>query len=334
MAHSRDDYTIGWVCARPLEMTAATGMLDEEHTSLSQPKGDVNTYTLGSILGSSGKHNVVIVCLPAGTTGTVSAANVAAVMQTTFTSLRFGLMVGIGGGVPNESVDIRLGDVVVSQPTKNSNSGGVVQFDFGKTIQHGKFHRTGTLNKPPPILMTAISKLQSRHGLQEHALHTHMEHMWANYPKTKTKFVHQGHTNDMLFQADYDHIGKKDCGEGGCDRLKLVARKERQDRSPEIHYGLIASGNQVMKHGPTRDRLKNEEGGILCFEMEAAGLMDTFPCIVIRGICNYSDSHKNKGWQEYAAITAAAFAKELLGVIAPQEIEKSSKVRDVGVYQF
>ena len=56
--------------------------------------------------------------------------------------------------------------------------------------------------------------------------------------------------------------------------------------------------------------------------MEAAGLMDSFPCLVIRGICDYADSHKNKRWQPYAAATAAAFAKELLGVINKQEVDE------------
>lgn len=79
---------------------------------------------------------------------------------------------------------------------------------------------------------------------------------------------------------------------------------------PQAHYGLIASGNQVMKDGLTRDRLAKELG-VICFEMEAAGLMDHFPCLVIRGICDYADSHKNKRWQKYAAMTAAACAKEL-----------------------
>jgi hypothetical protein len=49
--------------------------------------------------------------------------------------------------------------------------------------------------------------------------------------------------------------------------------------------------------------------------MEAAGLMDDFPCLVVRGICDYADSHKNKLWQGYAAAMAAAYAKELLSVI-------------------
>jgi nucleoside phosphorylase len=86
-----------------------------------------------------------------------------------------------------------------------------------------------------------------------------------------------------------------------------------------VFYGMIASGNQVMRDGVTRDRLR-KEFDVLCFEMEAAGLMDDFSCVVIRGICDYSDSHKNKRWQEYAAATAAAYAKELLTNIPAQSL--------------
>jgi nucleoside phosphorylase len=57
--------------------------------------------------------------------------------------------------------------------------------------------------------------------------------------------------------------------------------------------------------------------------MEAAGLMNHFPCLVIRGICDYADSHKNKTWQPYAAATAAACAKELLSVIPMAEVAKT-----------
>ena len=56
--------------------------------------------------------------------------------------------------------------------------------------------------------------------------------------------------------------------------------------------------------------------------------MDNFPCLVIRGICNYSDTHKNKNWQPYAAATAAAYAKELLWVIAPVQVEKTPTATD------
>ena len=90
-----------------------------------------------------------------------------------------------------------------------------------------------------------------------------------------------------------------------------------------VHYGTIASGNQVMRSAAERDRVSVELDGVLCFEMEAAGLMNSFPCLVVRGICDYADSHKNKRWQAYAAATAAAYAKEVLSAIPPVEVAKS-----------
>jgi hypothetical protein len=78
-----------------------------------------------------------------------------------------------------------------------------------------------------------------------------------------------------------------------------------------------------MRNGVERDRISRELGGVLWFEMEAAGLMNTFPCLVIRGICDYSDSHNNKDWQAYAAAIAAMYAKELLGEIEPAVLERT-----------
>ena len=106
----------------------------------------------------------------------------------------------------------------------------------------------------------------------------------------------------------------------------LIHRNPRTSGEPQIHYGLIASGNQVIKHGKTRDRLAKEHG-MLCFEMEAAGLMNQLPCLVIRGICDYSDSHKNKQWQGYAALTAAAYAKILLSVVSVNQSRKNQASR-------
>jgi nucleoside phosphorylase len=93
-----------------------------------------------------------------------------------------------------------------------------------------------------------------------------------------------------------------------------------------VHYGTIASGNQVIRSAAERHRVSAELGGVLCFEMEAAGLINNFPCLVIRGICDYADSHKNKRWQPYAAATAAACAKEVLSVIPRAEVAKTHTV--------
>ena len=149
-----EEYTVAVTCARPIELAAVREMLDEEHVNLEGDESDENIYTLGSV----GGHNVVVTCLPTGRIGPSSAAAIATQMRATFKGIQFGLMVGIGGGVPSAKVDIRLGDVVVSQP--QGAFGGVVQYDHGKATPNG-FQRTGSLNSPPRILLSAIAKAQA-----------------------------------------------------------------------------------------------------------------------------------------------------------------------------
>lgn len=306
---SHDDYRVGWICAIPIEMAAARAMLDEVHDCLPNWPNDENTYTLGSI----GQHNIVIVCLPTGGYGTNNAAIVASNMYRSFPSLSVRLMVGIGGGVPGKG-DVRLGDVVVGSM--------VVQYDIGKTNPHG-FQRTGVQRLPPFGLMTAVSKLRADHESNPSAIPTILSEMCGRHP-SMTRFIRRDSLQDRLFDRSYDHIeGSSSCD--SCDKSKLLKRHPRIDYSPVIHYGVVASGNQVMKHAKTRDQLA-EELGAICFEMEAAGLMEPFPCLVIRGICDYADSHKNKQWQEYAAATAAAYAKELLSVTPTTEIQMTPAV--------
>lgn len=281
----------------------------------------IRTYKLGRI----GVHNVVLACLPYGVTGVTSAARVATEMLSSFEGLRFGLMVGIGGGVPSQEHDIRLGDVVVSKPS--GMYGGVIQYDFGKTVQEGRFTRNGSLKRPPDVLLTAISSLEAEHMVEDPKLSRYLDEMMAKHPKMQSKFTRPGIQEDQLYEGTYDHQGDKaTCAD--CDSSRSVRRDKRDSDAPVIHYGLIASGNQVMRHGGTRDRLRTELD-VLCFEMEAAGLMDRFPCLVIRGICNYADSHKNKRWQPYAAATAAACAKELLSVIPRKQVTVALPVTEV-----
>jgi nucleoside phosphorylase len=308
----RQEYTVGWICALPVELAAAQEMLDEEHEDLEQDEYDNNLYSLGRI----GEHNVVIVCLPAGLIGNNPAAAVATQMRATFRSVRFGLMVGIGGGVPSAEADIRLGDVVVSQP--HQGHGGVIQYDFGKATPSG-FQRTGFLNSPPMILLGAVAKLRANQLRRRTEL---MEHIFklGHLPEFNREAVGL----DVLFEATYDHEAGSTCL--SCSLGKQVGRQPRANKEPVIHYGTIASGNQVIKDAATRDTVSREFGGVLCFEMEAAGLMNSFPCLVIRGICDYADSHKNKTWQAYAAGTAAACAKEMLSVIPPAEVAKARTV--------
>ncbi|CAG8882582.1 unnamed protein product [Penicillium egyptiacum] len=328
------EYVVGWVCALPKEQTAATAMLDRRHVGLPKPRNDPNTYTLGSV----GNHNVVIACLPKGQIGNNSATNVAAWMVSTFPSIKFGLMVGIGGGIPPK---VRLGDVVVSTPL--GQFPGVVQWDFGKAKEGGSFERTGSLNNPPTSLLTALTALETEHDLVGSKIPEYLEELRERWPRLVPKYL-PSDLQDILFKADYGHASRRaldlddtcnvdDVDEDEeescrfCDKTQVVRRKPR-DMS--VHFGLIASGNQVIKDAAFRNKLNEDLGGhLLCIEMEAAGLMNNFPCIIIRGICDYADSHKNKDWQEYAAAVAAAFAKEFLAFLQPTDIEGERPVKEI-----
>lgn len=324
MAHPpRDAFQIGWICALPIEAAAAAEMLDEKFGILEeQDAADSNTYTLGQI----GKHYVVIACLPEGQYGTTSASTVANNMIRTFSkSLRIGLMVGIGGGIPSADQDIRLGDVVISRP--QGTCGGVIQYDMGKVIADGEFERTGSLNSPPRALLTAVGTMKAA-GLSDDPRYLeYLQSAIRRTARTQKNFGRPSAQSDRLFQAKHDHPASASSCDG-CPMEWEETRGERENNDPLPHYGIIASGNKVIKHGRTREQLRLDTGA-LCFEMEAAGLMLDFPCVVIRGVCDYADSHKNKNWQGYAALAAAAYSKELLGYVPVGHVSQESLVVDI-----
>jgi hypothetical protein len=217
------------------------------------------------------------------------------------------------------------------------------QWDFGKANQGGNFERTGSLNNPPNALLTALTKIETEHDLNGSRIPECLDELKQKWPRLAPRYLRSDSLDDVLFKADYDHVGESttDCAavpdnddgdeEGEncrfCDRTQVIKRKPRDMR---VHYGLIASGNQVIEDATFRDKLNKYLGGnILSVEMEAAGLMDKFPCIVIRGICDYADSHKNKEWQEYAAAVAAAFAKELLEYVQPSDVDGERAAKDI-----
>ncbi|TLD09575.1 hypothetical protein PspLS_11847 [Pyricularia sp. CBS 133598] len=197
-----EDFTIGWICALPIELAAAVEIMDEEFADLPSHPTDFNIYSFGRI----GNHNVVAACLPAGQMGTNQAAVVASQMNASFPSLRFGVLVGIGGGVPNldADIDIRLGDVVISQPA--GHYGGVVQYDFGKTGADGLVTRTGSLNAPPMILLNSLAKLRANDFRDRTQVVAHLSKL-----SSQPKFASPGPENDMLYEALSQHKGGVTC---------------------------------------------------------------------------------------------------------------------------
>ncbi|KAF3099954.1 hypothetical protein TWF102_005373 [Orbilia oligospora] len=234
-----EEYKIGWISALPIEFAAAQAVLDEEYEvpgSYTRLRDD-NAYIFGRI----GSHNTIIACLPAGRYGTVSAATVASQMYNTFPSIKFSLMVGIGGGAPSGRNDIRLGDVVVGLPTRDSS--GVIQYDLGKTVSEGRFVKTGALNGPPLLALKAVVKLQAEHPK---AFGERMADVAQRVTEKDDRFSYPGQGQDRLFRPEYEHIDDRlDCVDY-CDFENLVHRDVRAHEYPLIHYGIIASANQAL----------------------------------------------------------------------------------------
>jgi len=304
-----------------VEQTAALPMLDEVHKRLPQAPVDHNVYTLGNI----GGHNVVIAGLPI--TGNNPAATVVNQMRNTYPNLRFGLLVGIGGGVPTitDMGMIRLGNIVVSKPVGEHS--GAIQFDRGKG-EAGQFKHTGFLHSPPMVLLSAAQDLASKRALtRKDPIEKNIKRIKTDIPALQ-KYKRPSNAQDHLYRSDYIHLDLNpgvSCDECGCDSAKRVQRTVDDDEGDDppvvVHRGTIASGEMVIKNGIMRDQLA-EQYGVLCFETEAAGALFDFPCIVIRGIADYCDSHKNDKWHGYAAAVAAAYARQLFYHLPIDEIKE------------
>ncbi|KJK94451.1 hypothetical protein H633G_01656 [Metarhizium anisopliae BRIP 53284] len=319
-----EDYTVGWICALRIEHFAACALLDEEHQGPEYVPDVADTaYTLGRV----GEHNVIIIVTSEACSNPASVA--AHHLTCSFPNIRFGLMVGMGGGAPSPKHDVRLGDIVVG--VARSDSHGVFQYDLGKTMQDGSLHVTGVVNQPPIFLRNAADRLQFRYEIPGHQLQQTISSILKGNPGLQT-FKRPRPSADRLYRAEVTHPpGAESCETScGTDPAKLVRRNERDPFKgyPAVHYGVIASAGQIPRDAFIRDKLVAEKN-VVCFETEAAGLMSHFPCLVIRSIYNYADSHNNDEWRRYAAISAAAYAKDLLYQIPVAAVQSQRRVSDI-----
>jgi len=334
---SRDEFKIAIVCALALEFDAVVTVLDQvwnpdNGRAFGKAPGDLNTYVNGRIQ----HHNVVLVLLPQRM-GKTSAAIVASDLRHSYSGLRLALLVGICGGVPKAgSTDILLGDVVISNL--------LVQYDFGRQYPDG-FHRKhgprDDLAGPNKEVRGMLAILATEYG--QALLRQQTASCLEDLQRQGPKYACPGIAEDRLFQPEYRHKHRlspmcqcqqhqkesdpvceaameTSCEGVGCDDSFLVKRRRHEAAvpGPFIHIGPVASGDTVMKSGVTRDKIAAKEG-VIAFEMEGAGIWEHVPCLVVKGVCDYADSHKSKQWQDYAAATAAAAAKAVLLLHTPTE---------------
>ncbi|KAK6343025.1 hypothetical protein TWF718_008403 [Orbilia javanica] len=308
---SRKDYTIGWICAlTESELIAARSMLDVRHKKCELPSDDGDSYVYGSI----NDHNVVIACLPPGIPGTNSTMKLVQPLSRSFPNMQIHLFVGIGGGIPRNPIpedaknDIHLGDVVIGW-NKRAGVPSIVRCDLQR-LDIGEDEILGTVDKPDRRLLNALTTLEKNHhdGRTEFPKHL-----------ARSRFSHPGLEKDKLYESTYTHTSTgSTCST--CDASQIVDRPKRDTTDLIFHLGTILSGNSIIKKADARDHLARKFYNAHCIETEALGAIDEKTYLIIRGICDYADSHKNRSWQPYAATTAAALARELLYTIQPLPI--------------
>ncbi|KAK6502897.1 hypothetical protein TWF481_007938 [Arthrobotrys musiformis] len=318
---TQNDFEICIICALPLEARAIRALFEAgEDKTFEKAKGDTNIYSIGRISGK----DVVLAYMPG--MGKVAAAGVAGNLKRSFENIKLALLVGICGGVPGEGDNgVRLGDVIVGK--------NVVHYDFGRQYEHGFEMKDGPgdrLGKQGPEIGGFVGKLESGRGKLEQQLSGYLDSMLNSWkPK-----ISVDNLKDVAYPKGYWHIHQdKDAGECwdgkcenfvsvcktattasceelGCERADWIRPRDRRP-VPRVFFGTVASGDKVMRSAAIRNKIA-KGADVLAFDMEAAGVWDFLPCILIKGVCDYSDSHKNKSWQEYAAISAAAFTRAAL----------------------
>jgi nucleoside phosphorylase len=312
----KEDYYVACITVIFEELAAFSQVLDVEHTAPRDiDNKDPNQYRFGEIAG----HNIVL--CTSGTKGPHNAAQTATNLKWSFPSIRFALLVGIGGGVPSSTCDIRLGDIVVAAPGRLSN--GITHHDFGKQLTDD-FIQLDFPNAPAPRLWSAVCDMQASDVVGQSRIAQVISEVVERAPA----FSRPDNVYDRLFKSDYEHVaGSVDCDK--CDKACLTQRDVRDQPIPRVHYGPIASGSQVVKSATKREDLRARYH-VLCIEMEAAGVVRDLPSLVIRGISDYADSHKNDHWTRYAALAASAYTKELLSRIPAFNIIPTSTPSSTG----
>jgi formylglycine-generating enzyme required for sulfatase activity/nucleoside phosphorylase/energy-coupling factor transporter ATP-binding protein EcfA2 len=302
-----EDYLIreadlGVIVALTVECAAVLSMLDNYETIMPTTE-DPNVYYLGTLQTqkdkrSSGYRIVAAKCPKMGNNG---AAMVAKDLIRTF-RVKHVVMVGIAAGVPapkNPEKHVRLGDIVVSYGK------GVVQYDLNKRHPDGSLEIRSALPPPSRVLIGGVDSLEVArlNGHRPWEAHINLAGDLAHRPNADSDKLYIQYGRKKPYWKRIPHPSEK-----------------RPANQPKVHYGLIGSGNCLMKDIRERDRLVNELG-ILAIEMEGAGVADATwdqtevsDYLIIRGISDYADRNKNDEWHPYAAVAAAAYLRALLEI--------------------
>ncbi|KAK3369403.1 nucleoside phosphorylase domain-containing protein [Lasiosphaeria ovina] len=336
---NRHEFEIAVVCALAREYNAVYRLVDQVwDKDYGRADGDLNTYTTGRI----GSFDVVLVRLSG--MGKRIAASAAASLRSSYPGLTLVLLTGICGGVPLTKTGgaVLLGDVVISNAVVQYDLAR--RYPDASATKDSAEDRLSKPNKNILNFVALLETEAELERLRQRTAFFLQEMQSSSEAQTwgGASYEYPGAAQDRLFEASYPHKHQippmqcdcadwrkvsdpvcddsrnLSCGQVGCDGRFLVRRErvvmnlqlEREGRGkeaqvPSIFVGCVGSADTVLKSGEDRDRIAKRHD-IVAFEMESAGVWEELPCIMVKGVCDYADSHKNKSWQDFAAATAAS----------------------------
>ena len=285
---------IGIITALEKEYVAVKAVFEQGRDVKKKGVGAGRRYWLTDIKDSEGNLQKVAVTL--ADMGNNIAAIRATNMLNHYPTVQSIIMCGIAGGVPHPTKGedhVRLGDIVVS------NKKGIVQYDFDKEYQN--FTEIRAMPVPASAeLIEAAKYLRSNEMLGqrpwEYIIVQALQRLNWQRPPQETDLLYSPVPKDEIICHPED--------------------SERHEDQPRIFLGAIGSANKLLKNPQKRDLLR-DQFGVKAIEMEASGVADATwnhrtGYLVVRGICDYCDTHKSDTWQKYSAVTAAAYVKSLL----------------------
>ncbi|KAJ6153608.1 purine and uridine phosphorylase [Penicillium chermesinum] len=319
---STSDYNIAWICPTRLVYTAARTFLDQAQ----DPSGHlVSLNTAFHTLGSIGKRRILIATCrdqEYDEVGSPLSSDVISDVLLHYDNICIFMIIGLGSGLPTPKNDIRLGDIVVAvgpeehldfaTPMPQSETQAGLQLIGGWLNDSHVEHLDDNTR-----LRTDLMDLSRSYNHEGCPLGNMVNQVLANRPRMRRRYGRPDPVTDRLHKSDTQHpqeIEKStslDMADQNTSSLVSPPERTGDNDKPSIHFGTIASSRDIIKSTTVRDKLASERG-ILCIETEHTEVPHYTPCLSIRGICDYADSHKTKDWQGYAAMVACAYAKEAL----------------------
>ncbi|KAH0528158.1 hypothetical protein TsFJ059_003056 [Trichoderma semiorbis] len=309
-----ENYTIGWICSSPKTLSLAVAMLDELYSYPKAPPNASYIYAKGSI-----SHHNIVISSPRIQNSTHSRTRRLKPddLRKSFPSIKYCFIIGIGSGM---SPIIQLGDVVISKPPQHWQRLNSVAYTNSQPFSWEHF---------PTSLLSALTKLESAgKDFYSGILPRYIEEAKEKAPYFRSLRLNPSQMEDLLFIATYKHVDRPETtnspagiGDGlgkaftPCSHCDVSQTIVRPPRDLEVHFGTTISASQVVESTTVLNELGiRYKSDMLCIE-KGPYFLTTVPYLLISGICDYADSHRNESWQDYATAVAVACAKGIVEYI-------------------